>query len=287
MKYLKSILIIIEVLKPRLNHLLKIYNRMNIISTSLMGGLGNMMFQISTAYSISLRDNKSVMCDIRNMSVPHKPYSEYTSNIFRKVKFTNYIENLTNFNEEGFHYSDIPKTQGNVKLVGYFQSEKYFINYRNEILELFEIDEITKKILVQKYGNLSDKKTCSIHVRRGDYTRLTDYHPTQSIDYYKTAVKILGEDNYYLIFSDDLLWCQENFDFIPNKIFVSDNLDYQDLYLMSMCKDNIIANSTFSWWGAWLNKNNEKKVFIPKRWFGDAYSSFNTNDLYCNNWIKI
>jgi hypothetical protein len=259
---------------------------MDTISTSLMGGLGNMMFQIASAYSVSLRDGKNMVCDTRNMSVPHKPYSEYTSNIFRKVKFVNYIENLTNFNESGFHYSDIPNINGNVKLTGYFQSEKYFINHRDEILELFQIDENTKKYLIQKYENIINKNTCSIHVRRGDYVRLHDYHPTQSIDYYKTAIKILGEDKYYLIFSDDISWCKENFDFIPNKIFVSDNIDYKDLYLMSMCKNNIIANSTFSWWGAWLN-NYDKKVIIPKKWFGDAYSSFNTNDLYCNNWIKI
>jgi hypothetical protein len=259
---------------------------MNIVSTTLMGGLGNMMFQIASAYSISLRDSKNFICDTRNMSVIHKPYSEYTNNIFRKIKFSNYIESLINFNESGFHYSDIPNIDGNVKLIGYFQSEKYFINHRNEILELFEIDEITKEFLIRKYKNVIDKNTCSIHVRRGDYVRSNDYHPIQPIDYYKTAIKIIGEDNHYLIFSDDMSWCKENFDFIPNKIFVSDNLDYQDLYLMSMCKNNIIANSTFSWWAAWLNIN-DKKVITPKKWFGVNYSNYNTDDLYCKNWIKI
>jgi hypothetical protein len=259
---------------------------MDIISTSLIGGLGNMMFQISTAYSFSLKYNKKMICDIRNMSVPHKPYSEYINNIFRKIEFSNNIENQIIFNENGFHYSEIPKIEGNVKLVGYFQSEKYFSNHRNNILELFEIDEKTKVFLNQKYENVINLETCSIHVRRGDYTRLQDYHPTQSIDYYRKAIEIMGDEKYFLIFSDDIKWCIENFNFVKNKIFISDNLDYQDLYLMSMCKNNIIANSTFSWWSAWLNTNN-KKIVVPKKWFGNSYSYFNTNDLYCENWIKI
>ena len=252
-----------------------------------MGGLGNLLFQIAASYSISLRDNKKLICDTRNMSVPHKPYSDYVDNIFRKVSFSNYIENLSIINEPGFHYSDIPHIQGNVKLVGYFQSEKYFSNYRNEILNFFEIDEKTKNYLFEKYKTILDEELCSIHVRRGDYVRLNEYHPTQSIDYYKNAIKIIGEDKYFLIFSDDIEWCENNFEFIEKKIFISNNIDYQDLYLMSMCKNNIIANSTFSWWSAWLNDNKNKQVIVPKKWFGDAYSHFNTDDLYCDNWIKL
>ena len=260
---------------------------MSIASTTLMGGLGNMMFQISTAYSISLRDNKKMICDTRNMSVPHKPYSEYVENIFKKIEFSNSIENQTVFNESGFHYSEIPKIEGNIKLVGYFQSERYFSNHRNDILELFEIDEKTKKYILEKYENILNEDTCSIHVRRGDYTNLQNYHPLQSIDYYRNAIEVIGDEKYFLIFSDDIEWCVENLGFIKNKVFISGNDDFQDLYLMSMCKNNIIANSTFSWWSAWLNDNKTKKVVAPKKWFGNSYSHFNTNDLYCKNWIKI
>lgn len=260
---------------------------MDIVSTRLMGGLGNMMFQIATVHSIALRDNKEMICDITEMQIPHKPYTYYTNNIFRNVKFSNSLTNLKNMGEGGFHYTPIPKMNGNVKLVGHFQSEKYFIDYKNEILKLFEIDEKTKSILLEKYGDIINQDTCSIHVRRGDYLGLQNHHPIQPISYYENSIKIIGEDKHFLIFSDDIKWCEENFNFLKNKTFVSGNLDYEDLYLMSMCKNNIIANSTFSWWGAWLNKNENKQVIIPSKWFGIFNSHLNTNDLYCDKWIKL
>jgi hypothetical protein len=189
--------------------------------------------------------------------------------------------------EGGFHYTPIPKIEGNIKLIGHFQSEKYFINHKNEILKLFEIDDITKNYLLEKYGEILNQDTCSIHVRRGDYLGLQNHHPIQPIEYYQKAINIIGEENHFLIFSDDIKWCEENFSFLKNKTFVSDNLDYEDLYLMSMCNNNILANSTFSWWGAWLNNNENKQVIIPSKWFGVSNSHLNTNDLYCNKWIKL
>jgi hypothetical protein len=140
--------------------------------------------------------------------------------------------------------------------------------------------------LSKKYGDVLSLNTCSIHVRRGDYIGLQNFHPVQPVSYYEEAVKIVGDDKHFLIFSDDINWCKENFTFLKNKTFVLNNLDYEDLYLMSMCKNNIISNSTFSWWGAWLNRNENKQVIIPSKWFGISYSHLNTNDLYCEGWIK-
>ena len=260
---------------------------MGIVSTRLMGGLGNMLFEIAASYSTALRDGKEMICDVTDIQMPHKPYTYYTNNILRKVKFSNELPNLGYIGENGFHYTPIPKIDGNVKLIGHFQSEKYFIEHRNEILELFEIDDKTKNHLLEKYGEIINQDTCSIHIRRGDYLGLPTHHPTQSIDYYKEAIQIIGEEKHFLVFSDDIEWCKENFDFLNNKTFISGNQDYEDLYLMSMCKNNIIANSTFSWWGAWLNKNENKQVIIPSKWFGVSNSHLNTNDLYCDKWIKL
>ena len=260
---------------------------MSIASTRLMGGLGNLMFQIAATYSVSLRDNKEMICDSRDMMIPHKPYTFYSDNILRKVKCSDTPLNQRHIGEKGFQYFPIQKLEGDIKLIGHFQSEKYFIDYKNEILELFKIDEVTNSYLLEKYGEILNQDTCSIHVRRGDYLSLPNHHPSQPIDYYENAIKIIGEDKHFLIFSDDIKWCEENFGFIKNKTFITNNLDYQDLYLMSMCKNNVIANSTFSWWGAWLNKNENKKVVAPTKWFGVTYSSFKTDDLYCDNWIKI
>jgi len=260
---------------------------MNTVSTRLMGGLGNMMFQISAAFAVSLRDEKDFICDTENMMIPHKSYDYYSNNIFRKIKFSNEFENFEVINEQGFNYHKIPSTVGDVKLNGYFQSEKYFIDFKKEISNLFEIDQNTDLYLNQKYQKILNNKTCSIHVRRGDYTHLPNHHPTQKIDYYKNASKIIGVEKTYLIFSDDIEWCKLNFDFLENKIFITDNTDFQDLYLMSKCDDNIIANSTFSWWGAWLNPNPNKKVIAPKIWFGNFYSNFDTSDLYFQDSIIL
>ena len=260
---------------------------MEIVSTKLMGGLGNRLFQIAAAYSVSLRDKKEMICDITDTQSPHKPYTIYIDNIFRNIKFLDNFVNLKHIGEGGFHYTLIPNLDGNVKLIGHFQSEKYFINHRTELLELFEIDNETNTRLLKKYENIINDDTCSIHVRRGDYLGLPNHHPTQPIEYYTDAIKLIGEDKHYVIFSDDIKWCKENFSFLNNKTFISGNQDYEDLYLMSMCKNNIIANSTFSWWGAWLNNNENKQVIIPSKWFGISNSHLNTNDLYCDKWIKI
>jgi hypothetical protein len=101
------------------------------------------------------------------------------------------------------------------------------------------------------------------------------------------AANMFAEDNpYYVIFSDDPEYCKTLFAASENVLYIDNNDPYVDLCLMSMCDHNIIANSSFSWWGAWLNKNPNKKVIAPKQWFGSAYSH-NTKDLYCNKWIVM
>lgn len=260
---------------------------MSLVSTKLMGGLGNYMFQISAAYSISKRDNKELVCDYSDNMVPHKPFSEYTDNIFRKINFSNGIGPHTPIGESGFNYHPIPNIEGNVRLNGYYQSEKYFKHIRNEILDLFDLPQSTKENINEKYKGVLKQNTCSLHVRRGDYLGLPNHHPQQPIEYYKKAVEIIGDEKTFVIFSDDINWCRENLNFINNKFFISNNKDYEDLYLMSLCNDNIITNSTFSWWGAWLNNNLNKKVIAPEMWFGVSNSHLDTSDLYCDKWIKI
>jgi|688.fasta_scaffold196819_2 hypothetical protein len=256
------------------------------VSPLLRGGLGNYIFQIAAAYYISLRDNKKMIVDISDISVIHNPIESYYNNIFRKIKFVNEFTDYKSHEPmQPIQYSEIPNTSTNLKLKGYYQNEKYFKHLRKNILELFEIDSETLELLNTKYSNLLSEKTCSLHVRRGDYVAKSDFHTLQSIDYYKTAISIIGEEYHYLIFSDDTEWCKENLNFIKNKTFISGNLDYQDLYLMSMCENNIIANSSFSWWGAWLNDNKNKKVIYPSNWFGVPF--LDTSEIGCENWIKI
>ena len=250
------------------------------LTCNLIGGLGNKMFQIATTYSLSLDNNDESVFEITQFSNAHQPINSYTENIFRFVKF-----GITNCNktyqEPFFHYSEIPYTT-NLKLYGYFQSEKYFLHNREQILDLYAIDEKSKEEIYKKYGKFLKEKTCSIHIRRGDYLGLPEHHPICSIEYYNQAISNFDKETIFLVFSNDIEWCKKNFKG-PQFIFIEGEKDYIDLWLMSLCENNIIANSSFSWWAAWLNTNPNKIVITPKNWFGKAINH-NTQDLIPNEW---
>jgi hypothetical protein len=128
------------------------------------------------------------------------------------------------------------------------------------------------------------KDYIGIHIRRGDYLRFPDHHPILPIEYYKTAIDYFKADNVF-VFSDDIDWCKSNI-IGDNIIYIENEKDYIEMYLMSLCENNIISNSSFSWWGAWLNENKNKKVIGPKLWFGNAIQ-FISDDIIPEGWIKI
>lgn len=267
-------------------------NNMKEVSIRLQGGLGNYMFQIACAHAYCLKHNKKPIFTTDDSMVAHKHISSYKGNIFHNVGLvpSKKSGNWKMYNEPVFSYKEIPLIDGNVYLNGYFQSEKYFKEYSKEIKELFSFPKELplSSDLSTKYGYLGAYTTCSIHVRRGDYIKYPDHHPAQNMNYYMKAIKKMPKDSIFLIFSDDIKWCKENFPDLPEKfIFIEGNKDYEDLFMMSHCKNNIICNSTFSWWAAWLNNNKEKIVIAPSVWFGKAYSNYDTKDIYCDNWIKI
>jgi hypothetical protein len=256
------------------------------ISCHLMGGLGNYLFQIAAGYSKSLDLGEKFVINPNNVQVVHKPLTFYTDNILKKITLDSNFNTNQVYYEPVFHYSPIPDFMLPTYLHGYFQSEKYFKNNREKILEFFTCNEVVDKIR-EKYKNELNVETCSIHVRRGDFLTLQDHHPTQDMEYYKKAISIVGSDKTFFMFSDDISWCKENFKFLDNVIYCENNEDYEDLYLMSLCRNNIIANSSFSWWGAWLNQNENKITVGPKKWFGPSKSNFITDDIYCEKWIVI
>lgn len=260
---------------------------MNKVTIKLQGGIGNMMFQIAVAYAYSKRFNRELVLSKYSAVIVHKSIEHYKKNILKYLDFSNSIKLADQHQEKGFHYTEIPEfPDSNILLYGYFQSEKYFKDYEDEIRKLFISYEIEAGDKIKNI--LDNENTCSIHVRRGDYLKFPDHHPAQNISYYMKATKKVPKDSVFLIFSDDIDWCKKNFPNLPKKfVFIEGNKDYEDLYLMSHCKNNIICNSTFSWWGAWLNKNKNKIVIAPSEWFGPAYAGHNTNDLYCEGWIKI
>jgi hypothetical protein len=256
------------------------------VSSFLMGGLGNYLFQIAAGYSKSIDLGKEFVINPKNIQVVHKPITNYTNNILKNIKFDYNFNETQVYHEPYFNFSPIPDFRSSTFIYGYFQSEKYFKHNRNEILKLFLCDDIISN-LKTKYKDKLNGNTCSIHVRRGDYLNLSDHHPVQDMNYYKEAISIIGMDKTFFIFSDDINWCKENFNFLDDVVYCENNEDFEDLFLMSLCNNNIMANSSFSWWGSWLNQNENKIVVVPKKWFGPSKGNINTNDIYCEKWFVI
>lgn len=246
-------------------------------------GLGNQMFQIATAVSYAEKNNLiATFPDLKD-----KKFGGYSDNIFNKITTENFDYDSLNveYYEPSNLYNEIPLFE-NVRIHGYFQSEKYFIDSKKLILNLFEIEPSLSSYINKKYGHeLFDATSC--HFRFGDYTQLNDYHLLLSeTSYYKNALNNLSNKR-LIIFSDDIDRCKKLKIFKDFEVFyISDETDVVDLYMMSMCKDNIIANSTFSWWGAWLNKNNEKKIYYPNKWYGEK-KQWTIKHLMPNDWISV
>ena len=182
--------------------------------------------------------------------------------------------------------SKIFKIEDNTNLHGYFQTEKYFINFKNDILNEFtfkkEIKEKAKDI-----RSITQEPVISVHLRLGDYKNLVDKHPICGIEYYKKALEHIPNDLLIIAFSDEPEIAKNIFNSLNRKYFIVEETDqYIDMCLMTMCDYHIIANSSFSWWGAWLSNTN--KVIAPSQWFGNSPEMpKNWSDIYCNDWIII
>jgi hypothetical protein len=258
------------------------------INLGNMGRLGNQMFQIASTIGVAKKNNLEFSFPEWVCSHSGYRYEKFFKKSLPKKYFKNTIKII---NECQFNYNEIIVDDKNLdySLNGYYQTEKYFKEYTDVIKEYFELKNEYDDEINKKYGDIL-KNSCSIHIRRGDYLNQKDYHPVQSIYYYHEAIeKIYGNDTKsvnFLIFSDDIDWCKKNI-FLPKIHFIENNINIIDMFLMSKCDNNIIANSSFSWWGAWLNKNVNKKVVGPTKWFGPQLSKHNTEDIIPNDWIKI
>ena len=206
--------------------------------------------------------------------------------------------------EKQFHFDKelLELCPNDVSIHGFFQTEKYFAHIKNEILNDFTFHD---DLLTPVKGFLSElKDPIFLHVRRGDpnlvdargfelsYTKCSDQHPPQPLEYYEEALKLFSEDQEVVVVSDSPEWVMEQELFKPDRFYVSTPEEkypdgsytpYVDLCIMSNCKGGIIANSSLSWWGAWL-QNGAGKIVAPKMWFGPAYADKDTSDLYCEGW---
>jgi hypothetical protein len=245
------------------------------ITAKLMGGLGNVMFQIASIYSLALENN--VKCDFLHQKSKNQGKStiEYVDNFFKNVNFN--LKDHSSFNflykEARFEYDKLP-FKDNTIYEGYFQSEKYFINNKELIYDLFDID--LKKISFEE-------NKIAVHIRRGDYVKFSDTHTNlfEKTDYYNKAIQYFGKEKEYVVFSDDIEWCKKNIK-LQNVEFSNNKKDYLDMKDVICFKNKIIANSSFSWWSAWLTSEPET-VIAPKEWFyKEGPKSWNS--IYSRNW---
>jgi hypothetical protein len=255
------------------------------ITSFLMGGLGNQMFQISNALSQSW-DNDAICIFNPKSYTPLQGNntSKYVSNIFRNINFT-YDELITKrHNEITWSYYEKPKLSTDTEFYGYYQSSKNFIKYKNKIIDIFSPSDEKINELKNKYPEINLENTLSLHIRRGDYINSPTIHPVISKSYVNEALNIIGEYSHLFIFTDDKNWVLNNLN--SENITIVQDEDYDEMWLMSLCKNNIISNSTFSWWGSYLNKNKDKRVIAPSIWFGNDGPK-NYKDIYENTWEII
>ena len=246
-------------------------------------GLANQMFQIATASSYAVDNNLTA----KFPELRKKKFGGYINNIFNKLSTKDIEEIEFEYFEPGFNFSNIPSFK-NIRINGYFQSELYFIKNKKYITNLFAPSLEDIEYINRKYGWYLEN-SISCHIRLGDYKFLESHHPNLlEQGYYQKALNYFDyHKKNVLIFSDDIEHCKKLEQFNkPNFYFIENEPDYMDMYIMSMCQNNIIANSTFSWWGAWLNSNKNKTVVSPKNWFGKA-KNYNTESLIPVDWIRI
>jgi len=237
--------------------------------------MGNYLFQVASTIGYAARHKLP-------FSVPDTTRDPKNNPI--------YLQHLVNPNwnngrhevlveEHGHGYQEIPfdeRWRGrNIILDGYWQSEKYFLEFRELILKLFG------------YPWAPMWNVVSIHVRRGDYVHLTQKHPPVTKEWYEGCMNQFPGCQ-FKFFSDEILWCHEQFGNRSDCLFSTNTTEEQDLIEMSCCEHHISSASTFSWWGAWLNQNSRKRILIPKRWFTDKEERRNnTSDIVPASWERI
>lgn len=278
-----------------------------------MGRLGNQMFQHAAVKGIAR--NIGVEYCIPPANRPDFQIDNY--GLFDCFEMKN-VDNVSFLNnghaplvkEKHFHFDNelFSLCPDHVSLNGFFQTEKYFKHVEDEIREDYTFKAEWLNPCKEFMEQFNGKEVIFLHVRRGDpnltdkrgfkwaYVNIQDQHPVQTFEYYQKALEHFSDDTPVIVFSDVVDWCKKQEFFKSDRFMFSEQEDvyddgalvpYIDLCLMSLCSHAIIANSSLSWWGAWLIKNPNKKIIAPKLWFGSAYSQHNTKDLIPESWTVI
>lgn len=289
--------------------------------TKLQGGLGNQMFQYATARGCS--PNEIITVDLSFLENNTTSTDAFTSRKYRLDVFEHISVNVLKpfrrkiITDSGLGYRLLKKLMWNglktigdhntspavhlnlkgksaIYLDGYFQNEAYFNHIRPLLLHEFSFPELPEKLALMMNNIKAHKTSVAIHVRQGDYLKpgIVSYHGVLPLSYYTNAIAYMGKlttDAHYFIFSDNMPWCRGCFAFLKDSVTFTDagEQDWIDMALMSSCSHQVIANSSFSWWAAWLNPSCEKIVIAPKKWFADSSAINQAENIVPNNWIKI
>lgn len=291
------------------------------IVTRLSGGLGNQIFQYAFGRYLSEKLGTDLKFDVSDptLSIHHGFELKRIFNIKAEIASPKEITGITGVErfsvvrklnkvigfiplsrsklveEMRFNYSEEMLTvSDNTLIVGYWQSEKYFIGITEILKQELSFKIPMNQMNVEVASKIINSNSVALHVRRNDFAsnaKIRAVHGLCTSEYYKAAIKLIDqrvECPTYFIFSDDISWARENLCIDHPCRFIQHNKgqeSFNDMRLMSLCKHNIIANSSFSWWGAWLNSKENKIVIAPKSWF--ATDKKNTDDLIPGTWIKL
>lgn len=283
------------------------------IATRIRGGLGNQLFQYATGRALALRLKTDLALDLRDWS-RSQPYEfglnhfnirvvdpvglpmgrgdsplELLGKIMTTVKMRTYREAHLGYDPQ------IESLGDDTLLKGYWQTERYFADHDPTIREDLSFAEPPAGETARLLDEITRRPAVSLHIRRGDYVTNTKYaatHGTTAMDYYRAAARHVAEtaniDPVIYAFSDDPAWVEENLALAFEMRFVSHNdgsTAHDDLRLMSACRHHVIANSSFSWWGAWLNPNSDKVVVAPKQWYVAADTD--NPDIVPETWVRM
>lgn len=276
------------------------------ITIKLKGGLGNQMFQYALGRKLSLSHQVPLALDIRNLYSDQRIYSldKFCLSDIQIIKNVSYFQKKLGklqklfgrieYQEPHFHFDNNIFSLNNAILDGYWQSEKYFMDIRNILLQDFQLKNPIQPTLQPHLHQIKEHLSVSVHIRRGDYIsnpQANAFHGVINIDWYHQAINYINQrlDNpKFFFFSDDIEWVKHNFPNQDRFYYIPPSpsgYEHDDMYLMSCCQHQITANSSYSWWGAWLNQNPNKIVISPKQWFLDKNTD--TKDVIPDSWIAL